>query len=81
MEGETIQLPKDTKGVILPFTASDYPFVIFWSLYCLSFHLRLLITPLLYFGHCIVSPKENKGVNRNNKRKERQNKDQKIPKL
>jgi hypothetical protein len=41
---------------LLPFTASDYPFVIFWPLYCLSFHLQLLITPLISFGHCIVSP-------------------------
>jgi hypothetical protein len=78
MEGETIQWPKDNKGVIrsckwkerrlplcyllaivlslLPFTASGYPFDIFWPLYCLSFHLQLLITPLLSFGHCIVSP-------------------------
>jgi hypothetical protein len=47
MEGETIQWPKDT--------ASYYSFVIFWSLYCLSFHFQLLITPLLSFGHCIVS--------------------------
>jgi hypothetical protein len=37
------------------FTASDYPFGIFWSLYCPYFvYLRLLITPLVYFGHCIV---------------------------
>jgi hypothetical protein len=107
MEGETIQWPKDNKGVIrsckwkerqynsfhlqllitplvsfdhwivspsiysfrlqlwyllvivlslLPFTASDYSFGIFWSLYCLSFHLQLLITHLVSFGHCIVSP-------------------------
>ena len=41
---------------VLLFTASDYPFVIFWSLYCLSFYLRLPITPLLSFGHCIVCP-------------------------
>ena len=41
---------------LLPFTASDYPFVIFWPLYCLSFHLQLLVTPLISFGHCIVSP-------------------------
>jgi hypothetical protein len=41
---------------LLPFTASDYTFGIFWSLYCLSFHLQLLITPLVSFGHCIVSP-------------------------
>jgi hypothetical protein len=37
-------------------TAYDYPFVIFWSLYCLSFDLGLLITPLLSFGHCIACP-------------------------
>ena len=37
------------------FTASDFPFGIFWSLYCLSFiDLRLLISPLVSFGHCIV---------------------------
>ena len=28
----------------------------FWSLYCLSFDLRLLITPLVSFGHCVVCP-------------------------
>ena len=37
------------------FTASDYFFGIFWSLYCPYFvYLRILITPLVYFGHCIV---------------------------
>ena len=37
------------------FTASDYSFGIFWSLYCPYFvYLRLMITPLVYFGHCIV---------------------------
>ena len=37
------------------FTPSDCPFAIFWPLYCLSFFdLRLLIAPLLSFGHCIV---------------------------
>ena len=41
---------------VLRLTASDYPFGIFWSLYCLSFGLRLLITPLVSFGHCIVCP-------------------------
>ena len=41
---------------VLRFTASDYTFGIFWSLYCLSFDLRLLITPLVSFGHCIVCP-------------------------
>ena len=44
-------------SVLLRFTASHYSFGIFWSLYCLSFYaLRLLITPLVYFGHCIVCP-------------------------
>jgi hypothetical protein len=41
---------------VLQFTASDYPFAICWPLYHLSFNLRLLITPLLYVGHCIVCP-------------------------
>jgi hypothetical protein len=39
---------------VLWFTASDYPFGILWPLYCLSFDLRLLITPLVSCGHCIV---------------------------
>jgi hypothetical protein len=40
---------------VLWYTASDYPFGIFWPLYCLSFFdLRLLITPLVSFSHCIV---------------------------
>jgi hypothetical protein len=41
---------------VLRFTAFDYPFGMFWSLCCLSFDLRLLITPLVCFGHCVVSP-------------------------
>jgi hypothetical protein len=41
---------------VLRFTASDYPFGIFCPLYCLSFDLRLLITPLVSFVHCIVCP-------------------------
>jgi hypothetical protein len=32
---------------VLRFTASDYTFGIFWPLHCLSFDLRLLITPLI----------------------------------
>jgi hypothetical protein len=41
--------------VLLWFTASDYPFGILWPLYCLYFFdLRLLITSLVSFGHCIV---------------------------
>jgi len=41
---------------VLRFTDSDYTFGIFWPLYCLSFGLRILITPLVSFGHCIVCP-------------------------
>jgi hypothetical protein len=41
---------------VLWITASGYPFDLFWPLYCLSFELRLLITPLVYVGHCIVCP-------------------------
>jgi hypothetical protein len=42
---------------ILIFTASSYPFGIFWTLYCMFFfELLLLITPLVSFGHCIVCP-------------------------
>jgi hypothetical protein len=39
---------------VFQFTASDYPVGIFWPLYCLSFSIQLLITPLVSFGHCIV---------------------------
>jgi hypothetical protein len=42
--------------LVLSFTASDYLCGIFWSLYCLSFHLRLLITSVVSFGHCITCP-------------------------
>jgi hypothetical protein len=42
-------------SVLSLFTASDYFFDIFWSLYCPYFdYLRLMITSLVYFGHCIV---------------------------
>jgi hypothetical protein len=40
---------------VLPFTACDYHFDIFWPLHCLSFHLRLVITTLVSFDHCIVT--------------------------
>jgi hypothetical protein len=40
---------------VFQFIASDYPVGIFWPLYCLSFCLQLLITPLVSFGLCIVS--------------------------
>ena len=43
-------------SVLLRVTASDYPFGIFWPLCCQSFELRLLIIPLVSFGHCVVSP-------------------------
>ena len=37
------------------FTNSNYPFGIFWSLYCLFFvELLILIAHLVSFGHCIV---------------------------
>jgi signal transduction histidine kinase len=36
------------------FKTSVYPFGIFWPLYCLSLELRLLFTPLVSVGHCIV---------------------------
>jgi hypothetical protein len=41
---------------VLWFMTSDYSFGIFWPLYCLSFDLWLLITPLVSFGHYIVCP-------------------------
>ena len=44
-------------SVLLRLMPSDYPFGICWPLYRLSyFKVCLLITPLLYFGHCIVCP-------------------------
>ena len=43
--------------VLHRFTTYDYPFGILWPLYCLSvLDLRLLITPLVSCGHCIVCP-------------------------
>ena len=42
-------------SVFLRYTDSDYPFGIFWPLCCLSFcDLRILITHLVSFDHCIV---------------------------
>ena len=42
-------------SVPLRFTDSHYPFGIFWSLCCLFFFdLRILITALVSFGHCVV---------------------------
>ena len=43
-------------SALLWYTDSDYPFGIFWPL-CrlLFFDIRILITPLVYFDHCVVS--------------------------
>ena len=42
-------------SVLLWYTDSDYPLVIFWPLCCLFFcDIRILITPLISFGHCAV---------------------------
>ena len=42
-------------SVFLRYTYSDYSFGIFWSLCCLYFFdIRILITPLVSFGHCVV---------------------------
>jgi hypothetical protein len=44
-------------SVLLRYTNSDYPFGIFWPFCCLSFFdIRILITPLVSFGHCVVCP-------------------------
>ena len=40
---------------LLWFTDSDYTLGIFWPLCCLFFYdIQILITPLVYFGHCVV---------------------------
>ena len=42
-------------SVLLRYTDPDYPFGIFWPLCCLFFFdIRILITPLVSFGHCVV---------------------------
>ena len=44
-------------SVLLRFTDSGYPFGILWPLCCLSFfYLRILVTPLVSCGHCVVCP-------------------------
>jgi hypothetical protein len=43
-------------SVLLWLTDYDYPFSIFWPLRCLSFDLRIMIIPLVFFGHCVVCP-------------------------
>jgi hypothetical protein len=43
-------------SVLLRYTDSDYPFGICWPLCCqFLFDIRILITPLVSFGHCVVS--------------------------
>jgi hypothetical protein len=42
-------------SVLLRYTDSDYLFGIFWPLCCLFFFgIRILITSLVSFGHCVV---------------------------
>ena len=42
-------------SVLLRYTDSDYTWGIFWPLYCLFFFdIRILITPVVPFGHCVV---------------------------
>jgi hypothetical protein len=42
-------------SVLLRFTDSYYPFGICWPLCCLFFFdLRILITPLVSVGHCVI---------------------------
>ena len=44
-------------SLLLRYTDSDYPFDICWPLCCLSFFdIRILITPLVSVGHCVVCP-------------------------
>jgi hypothetical protein len=43
-------------SVLLRYTDSDYPFGILWPLWCqFFFDIQILITPLVSFGHCVVS--------------------------
>jgi hypothetical protein len=50
-EGQTIQWPQNTYYVLLQLMPSDYPLVICWPLYRLSFFdLCLLITTLVSFA-------------------------------
>jgi hypothetical protein len=51
-----VRFPLATVLSVHQFTAYDHPFGILLPLYCLSFSLRLLITPLVSCGHCIVCP-------------------------
>ena len=75
--GHCVVFPSSTYGLWLPLwyllvivlsglprlTACNYLFGIFWSLCCLSFlDLRLVITSLVSFGHCVVSPSSTYGL-------------------
>ena len=75
--GHCVVCPSSTYGLWLPLwyllvivlsvlprlTACDYLFGIFWSLCCLSFlDLRLVITSLVSFGHCVVCPSSTYGL-------------------
>jgi hypothetical protein len=50
-------------SVLLRYTDSDYPFGIFWPLCCqFFFDIRILITRLVSFGHCVVSSSSIYGI-------------------
>jgi hypothetical protein len=52
-EEQKTQWPKDT-SFLLWYTDSAYPFGIFWPLCFLFFcDIRILLTPLVSFGHCV----------------------------
>jgi hypothetical protein len=45
----------EVQSVLLWYTDSDYILGIFWPLCCLFFYdIQIRITPLVYFGHCVV---------------------------
>jgi hypothetical protein len=49
-------------SVLLQAMASDYPYDIFWPLCCLFFFKPLLlITLMIYFGHCVVCSSSSHG--------------------
>ena len=51
----TLYLMAIVFSVLLWFADSDYLFGVFWPLCCLFFFdLRILITPLVFFDHCVV---------------------------
>jgi hypothetical protein len=65
-------------------TTSVYLFGISWSLYCMSYDIRLLFTSLVSLDHSIVGwqtiqwPIDTKEVNRSHKSEDRQYNDQEI---